>query len=65
MGGGGWCSWGRLSLPACSISVTFYYYYGCIQCVGTVKCGRHPGVAFFDTYSRLKPTVCLPPTPQV
>lgn len=30
-----------------------------------VQYGRHPGVAYFDTYSGPKPTVRLPPTPQV
>lgn len=35
-----------------------------IRCV-CVKYGWHPVVACFDTYSRPKQTVCLPPTPQV
>lgn len=57
---GGVGVWGDLSLPVRGILLVFSY---CIQCVGTVQCGWHPGVACFDTYSRLKPTVCLPHTP--
>lgn len=41
--------------------LVFVFYTVC----GYILSGWHPGVACFDTYSRPKPTVCLPPTPQV
>lgn len=46
----------KLSLPAWPVGV-------CILYSVWVQYGWHPGVACFDTYSRPKPTVCLPPTP--
>ena len=41
--------------------LVFVFYTVC----GYILYGWHPGVPCFDTCSRPKPTVCLPPTPQV
>lgn len=48
----------KLSLPAWPVGV-------CILCSVWVQYFWHPGVACFDTYSRPKPIVRLPLTPQV
>lgn len=47
----------KLSLPLWHVGVCVLY--------SVWVHGWHPGVAYFDTYSRPKPTVCLPATPQV
>lgn len=59
------CNWRLINRGRKNLSLSEWPVGVCVLYSVWVQYGWHPGVACFDTYSRPKPTVCLPPTPQV